>query len=183
MSPRQRRPASSPPICARCRLVEFRRAGPDAGRPAHPSRAALERAGGATGRRRSDRRHRTVLPRAPPSRARCAVRRHHRHQRQVDHHGADRASDAAWPARRADGRQHRHRDPVAGAAAHGPRPCDRDVVVPDRSGAFARSLGRHPAQHQRGPSRPSWHAGALRGRQGAAGRRRAGARHRGHRRR
>ena len=37
---------------------------------------------------RGDRRHRTVLPRAPPPRAGCAVRRHHRHQRQVDHDSA-----------------------------------------------------------------------------------------------
>ncbi len=98
---------------------EFRRADPDAGRAADPSGAALERAGGAAGRRRGDRRHRTVLPGAPPSRAGRAVRRHHRHQRQVHHDGADRASDAGRRLRHPDGRQYRHRDPVAGAAADG----------------------------------------------------------------
>ena len=97
------------------------------------------RAGGARGRRRGDRRHRTVLPRAAPSCAGRAVRRHHRHQRQIDHHGADRASDARRRLRHPDGRQYRHRDPVAGAAAHGPRPRHRDVVLPDRSCALARS--------------------------------------------
>ena len=80
--------------------------------------------------------------------ARCAVRRDHRHQRQIHHHGAGRASDARGRARRADGRQHRHRDPVAGAAAQGPRACHRDVVVPDRPHALARSDRRHPAQCQ-----------------------------------
>ena len=116
------------------------------------------RAGGARGRRRGDRRHRTVLPRAAPSRAGCAVRRDHRHQRQIDHHRADRASDARRRLRHPDGRQYRHRDPVAGAAAHGARARHRDVVLPDRSHAFARSFGRHPAQCQRRPYRPPRHA-------------------------
>ena len=48
--------------------------------------------------------------------------------------------------RRAARRQYRHRDPVARAAAHGPRPCDRDVVLSDRSRAVARSDRRHPDQ-------------------------------------
>src|ERR1700709_333833 len=48
----------------------------------------------AAGRGRGDRRHRTVLPGAAASCAGCAVRRYHRHQRQVDHHRAGRASDA-----------------------------------------------------------------------------------------
>ena len=137
---------------------EFCRAGADARRAADPSGAALVGAGRARGRRRGDRRHRTVLPRAPPSRAGCAVRRHHRHQRQVDHHGAGRASDAGGRLRYADGRQYRHRDPVAGAAARRPRPCHRNVVVPDRSCAIARSQRRHPAQYQRRPYRPPRHA-------------------------
>ena len=45
-----------------------------------------------------------------------AVRRHYRHQRQIDHHGAHRASPALGRPRRPDGRQYRHRDPVARAA-------------------------------------------------------------------
>ncbi len=129
------------------------------------------------GRRRGDRRHRIVLPRATAPRAGCAVRRHHRHQRQVHHDGADRASDEGCRLRHPDGRQYRHRDPVAGAAADGARACDRDVVVPDRSGALARSVRRHSAQCQRRPYRSPRHAGALRGGEGAARRRRAAAGH------
>ena len=64
-----------------------------------------------------------------------------------------------------------------------PRACHRDVVVPDRSRAVARSDRRHPAQRQRRPYRPPWHAGALCGGEGAAGRRRAAAGHRDRRRR
>ena len=45
----------------------------------------------------------------------------------------------------------------------------------------ARSLGRHSAQCQRGPHRPSRHAAQLRGRQGAAGRARPARRQRHHR--
>ena len=48
--------------------------------------------------RRGDRRHRAVLPRAPPRRAGCAVRRHHRHQRQIDHHGARSRTSPHRPA-------------------------------------------------------------------------------------
>ncbi len=48
--------------------------------------------------------------------------------------------------RRPARRQYRHRDPVARAAARGPRPRDRGVVLPDRSRAVARSVGRHPDQ-------------------------------------
>ena len=58
----------------------------------------------------------------------------------------------------------------------------RGLVLPDRSRALARSVGRHPDQRHRGPSRPPRHACALCRGQGAAGRRRAGGRHR-HRRR
>ena len=139
-------------------LGEFRRADPDARRAADPSGAALERADGAAGRRRGDRRHRIVLPRTPPSRARRAVRRDHRHQRQIDHHRADRAPDEGRRLRHPDGRQYRHRDPVAGAAADGARACGRDVVLSDRSHALARSVRRHSAQCQRGPHRPPRHA-------------------------
>ena len=107
----------------------------------------------------------------------CAVRRHHRHQRQIHHHGADRASDEGRRLRHPDGRQYRHRDPVAGAAAHGAGACHRDVVLPDRSRAFARSFRRHSAQCQRRPYRPPRHAGALRRGEGAPRRRRAAAGH------
>ena len=69
------------------------------------------------GRRRGDRRYRIVLPRAARARAGRAVRRHHRHQRQIDHHGADRASRRVGRHGRAARRQYRHRDPVAAAAA------------------------------------------------------------------
>ena len=48
--------------------------------------------------------------------------------------------------RRAARRQYRHRDPLAAAAGAGPRACDRVLVVPDRSRAEPRSVGRHPAQ-------------------------------------
>ena len=162
---------------------QFCRPGADSRRAADPSGAALDRAGGAAGRRRGDRRYRTVLPRAPSSRAGCAVRRDHRHQRQIDHHRADRAFDAGRRLRHPDGRQHRHRDPVAAAAAHRPRPRDRDVVVPDRPLAVARSLRRHPVECQRRPYRSPRHARTLCRRQGAAGRRRAAAGHRDRRRR
>ena len=102
---------------APCRLEQNHKPGARARRAADPSGAALGRGTRAKSRRRGDRRYRIVLPRAPASRARCAVRRHHRHQRQIDDHGADR------PPRRlcwngcAARRQYRHRDPVAGAAA------------------------------------------------------------------
>ncbi|KAH2816019.1 hypothetical protein KXV85_004423, partial [Aspergillus fumigatus] len=161
----------------------FRGTGPHPRRAADPSGAALERSDGAPERRRGDRRHRAVLPRAPPARARCAVRRHHGHQRQVDHHGADCPSDEIRRLRHPDGRQYRHRDPVAGAAAHGSRARHRDVLLPDRSGALARSLRRDPAQCQRGPHRPPRHAGALRRGERAPRQRRAAGRHRRRRRR
>ena len=120
-------------------LEEFRRADPHPRRAADPSGATLERAAGARGRRRGDRRHRVVLPRAPPPRAGRAVRRDHRHQRQVDHDRADRASDEGRGLRHPDGRQYRHRDPVAGAAAHGPRAC-RSRCRPTRSISRLRSI-------------------------------------------
>ena len=72
--------------------------------------------------------------------------------------------------RRADGRQYRHRDPVAGAAGARPLPRDRMLVLPDRSCAFARSLRRHSDQHLARPSRSPRHDRALRRGEGAAGR-------------
>ena len=91
-------------------------------------------------------------------RAGRAVRRDHRHQRQIHHHRADGASAAQRELRRAARRQYRHRDPLAAAARAGARARDRVLVVPDRSCAVARSLGRHPAQRHRGSSRPPRHA-------------------------
>ena len=83
---------------ARARLEQDRGAGAGARRAAHPSGAALvgrarPRHGG-----RGDRRHRAVLPGAACPCAGCAVRRHHRHQRQVDHDGADRPPLRPAPA-------------------------------------------------------------------------------------
>ena len=131
---------------ARDRLAQD--CGPSAGarRPADASGSALvgrlRRHRGCRG----DRRHRTVLPRAARARAGGAVRRHHRHQRQVDDDGADRASPGVGGFRRPARRQYRHRDPVARSPRVGPRPRDRVLVLPDRSRALARSLGRYPAQ-------------------------------------
>ena len=78
-------------------------------RAADPSQAALDRRTGARRGRRDHRRHRAVCPRAHAAGAGCAVHRHHRHQRQVDDHGADRAYPAVGRARHADGRQYRPR--------------------------------------------------------------------------
>ena len=95
-----------------------------------------------------------------------AVRRHHRHQRQVDDDGADRphprsgrpdaksaAISAAAPRRSSRSRR------------SGLRP--RNVVLPARARALAHAVDRHPAQPHAGPSRPPWrHGGLCRG-QGA----------------
>ena len=72
-------------------------------------------------------------------RAGRALRRHHRHQRQIDDDGADRPYPARGRPRRADRRQYRHGDPVAGAAGRRPRPCGRVFVLPDRPRAVARA--------------------------------------------
>ena len=158
-------------------------AGARAGRAADASGPALVGRACARRRRRGDRRHRAVLPRAAPDRTDGAVRRHHRHQRQVDHHRADRAPPALGRPRRPDGRQYRHRDPVARAAGRRPRLRDRMLVLSDRSRADARSVGRHSSQHHRGSSRPAWDAAALRRREGAPRRGGAGGRNRDRRRR
>ena len=80
------------------RLEPVRGAGAGAGRAAHPSRAALDRAEGPRRRRRDHRRHRAVRARAGQERAGRTVHRHHRHQRQVDDDGADRAHPDGQPA-------------------------------------------------------------------------------------
>ena len=92
-------------------------------------------------------------------RAGRAVRRHHRHQRQIDHHGADRAPRPHRPACDAQlGGNIGTAILSLAAAASRPRPRDRMLVLSDRSRAHARSVGRHPDQSQRGPSRPPRHA-------------------------
>ena len=127
---------------ARARLVEDRRAGARARRAAHPSGAALVGRPRPRHGRRGHRRHRAVLPRAAratrPMRPFVAITgtngkstttaliAHLCRERRLRH-----------PARR----QYRHRDPVAGAAADGPRPRDRVLVVPDRPRA-QRSIRR-----------------------------------------
>ena len=129
-------------------------------RAAHPSRAALDgglRAEAAGVEIIGDielfcrERRRSV--------ARRAVRRHHRHQRQVDHHGADRA----YPA---DGRARRRSSAAISARAvlslEPPRPGRYHVV---ECSSFQIDLapshrpdGRRPAQPDAGPSRPPRHA-------------------------
>src|SRR5438132_1936695 len=148
--------------------------------PTHPP---LDRGARPRRRRRGDRRHRAVLPRTAGARTERTVRRHHRHQRQIDHHGAGGACLALGRSRRADRRQYRHRDPLAGAAGGGAGARGRVFVLPDRPRAHARSVGRCSSQRQRGSSRPPWNARALRRGEGAARRRRAGGRHRDYRRR
>ena len=64
--------------------------------------------------------------RAP--RAGLALRRHHRHQRQIDDDGADRASRRVGRHGRAARRQYRHRDPVAAAAAANAKPLRVHVI-------------------------------------------------------
>ena len=156
--------------------TQDRGAGARARRAAHASGAALDR------RRLRSKAGVEVIGdielfcrerRAP--RAGRAVRRHHRHQRQIDDDGADRPSRRVGRHGRAARRQYRHRDPVAGAAARSRTACPRHrvLVLSDRSGALARSFGRHPDQSQRRSSRSPRHDGALRGGEGTPGRRRA----------
>ena len=100
-----------------CRLEPVRRAGAGAGRAADPSRAALDGAQGAGRGRRDHRRHRAVLPRAGDCAAPQAPF--------VAITGTNgKSTTTALIAHilrvgrtgRADGRQHRHRHPGAGAA-------------------------------------------------------------------
>ena len=99
-------------------------------------------------------------------------RRDHRHQREVDHDGLDRASLRMFRLRRLRRRQYRDADPRAGAAGTRPRPRRRMLVVPDRSRAVARSVRRRAAQRDARSPRSSRHDGALRRHQGTADRRR-----------
>ncbi len=140
-----------------------------AGRAAHASGAALVGRLCADQRRRSDRRYRAVLSRAPRARAGLAVRGDHRHQRQIDHDRADGAPPRRGGLRCPARRQYRHRHPVARTAGRRPRPRHRVLVLPDRSCALARPVRWHPDQHFGGSSRSTRYAGELRGREGASG--------------
>ena len=124
-----------------------RRAGARARRAADPSGAALAVALGARGRRRGHRRHRAVLPRAARSRRRdapfvaitgtngksttTALIAHLLRQRRL---------------RRAARRQYRHADPALEPPRAGRVHVIEMLVLPDRSCALARSVGRHSAQ-------------------------------------
>jgi hypothetical protein len=91
----------------------------------------------------------------------CAVHRHHRHQRQVDHDGADCPYPEICRARHAARRQYRHGGADARSAGGRPLLCGRVLVLPDRSRAFDQSDGRHPAQPDARSSRPARHDAAL----------------------
>ncbi|VFU08708.1 protein of unknown function [Methylocella tundrae] len=104
--------------------------------------------------------------------------RDHRHQWKIDDDGAGRASFfELWLFRR-NRRQYRHAHSGAGAARQVARPCDRMLVLPDRSCAFSRSFSRHFAECHARSSRSAWDDGELRGDQGAPGHRRRSRRHR-----
>ena len=70
--------------------------------------------------------------RAPQPEAR--YRRHHRHQRQVDHHRADRPHPATRRLAGRGRRQYRHAGARLDAARAGRHLCARDVVLPARAG-------------------------------------------------
>ena len=137
---RRARPASPPPICARIDWSKIAALVLAPGVPlTHPA-PHWSVGARAQRRRRGDRRHRAVLPRAAQARAALAVRRHHRHQRQIDHHGADRTICCVAPAAIAQlggniGTAMLSLEPPRA----GPRPRDRMLVLPDRSRALARS--------------------------------------------
>ena len=103
---------------------------------------------------------------------------HHRHQRQVDDHGADRPHPQGVRPRRADGRQYRPRGDDARSADAGALLRRRMLVLPDRPRALDQPDRRHPAQPDARPSRPPRHHAALRLDQGAAGRRQRDGDHR-----
>ncbi len=141
-----RRAATRPPPTAiavvdlaEARLVWLRRFPAIARRAADASPAALDGREG-QGRRasRSSAMSSCSSARASGRRSRQRSRHlHHRHQRKVDHHRADRAcARTGWP-RRADGRQYRHGGAGAGAARRTSRdPCHRVLELPDRPGAL-----------------------------------------------
>ena len=138
---RDRRPAPG-------RLVALSPPRPVARRAADPSRAAL--VGDARARRPASRSSATSSCSAASGRGsrRRALRRDHRHQRQVDHDGADRPHPARGRPRRADGRQYRHRDPVARAAG-------RRAASTSSSARRSRSISRRRSRRRSASSSTS----------------------------
>ncbi len=126
------------PRSARTRLVARRRAGAGARRAADPSRSRI---GAAALARKADVEIigdiELFCRERAKSGARLPARRHHRHQRQIDHHRADRASYQERRPRRADGRQYRRAGAGACAFRARPRLCAGSVVLSDRSRALA----------------------------------------------
>ena len=133
-----------------------------------PHRHPIAGAARAIGRRRGHRRHRAV--RASSARAAAAQgRRDHRHQRQVDHHGAGRPHPARpRPCRRAGRRQYRPADPGQDPLPEGgvyvlelstlparPDPsldCDVAVllnITPDHLDRYGGMAGLRPGQETR----------------------------------
>ena len=151
------------------RLAAVCGTGAGAGGAADAPRAALDGAQGKRCRDRDHRRHRAVLPRTGEGGAGQSRGGDDRDERQVDHDRAHRPYPAGRGAGCADGRQHRHGDPAAGAAGARAVACHRDVVVPDRPDAVAGADGWRAAQHLAGSSGPPRDAGTLRGGQGAPG--------------
>ena len=94
--------------------------------------------------------------------------RHHRHQRQVDHHRAGPPHPQDRRRAGGDGRQYRPADPRPGPAAGRRRLCAGTVELPDRPDLQPRLRRRGPAQHHAGPSRPLRRFRRLCGLQGAA---------------
>ena len=104
-----------------------------------------------------------LLFRAQP---RARYRRHHRHQRQIDHHRADRPSSWRGPARAVEVGGNLGTPALALAAADAGRHlCPRDVVLSARADAERALRRRRAAQHHARPSRPPWRHGGLRRRQ------------------
>ena len=98
--------------------------------------------------------------------ARGAVRRHHRHQRQVDDDGADRPYPHRGRRALRGRRQYRPRRARPGAAGRG-RPLRAGaVVLPARTAADLPRPCRGVAQHHARPYRPPWRSRGLCRRQG-----------------
>ena len=150
---------------ARRRLVGPRRPRAVAGRAADPSRAALDGRDGPGCRRGDDWRCRTFRPRRrrrarPPS---PEGDRHHRHQRQVDHHRPGRPRPGARPAARLRiggnigvGVLGLRRRCTAGGL------CAGAVLLPARPDLQPQARCAMHAEHHAGPSRPARRHGRLR---------------------
>ena len=134
----------------------------------HPAIAAAWDAG-----RRRRQRHRPLLPllrhpRLGRLRPRPAGRRHHRLERQVDHHRAPRPRPDGRRPPGADGRQHRPRRPRPrpGRGRHGRRP--GALLLPDRARPRAAARHRRLPQPLPRPPRPPRRHGRLLRRQAPA---------------